>query len=128
MGAQLIEEAECVELADRMGEQIDADAEGTQLAGRIEHVHLHADFVQAEGGRQASDAGADDQCRADRTGPGSQDLVHVDADGGALPVAGRDGDEIVQPAQAGRRSGEPDQRPEIVLVRPDLITLQSTAR
>ena len=33
MGAQLIEEAECIELAYRMREQVDADAEGAQLAG-----------------------------------------------------------------------------------------------
>ena len=68
MGAQLIEEAECIELADRMGEQVDADAEGAQLAGRIEHVRPRTDLVQAEGRRQASDAGADDD--GTQAGPG----------------------------------------------------------
>ena len=60
MRTQLLEKAECIELAHSMREQVDADAKGTQLAGRIEDVDLHADLVQAERCRQASDAGADD--------------------------------------------------------------------
>ena len=51
-----------------MREQVDADAERTQLGGRIEHVNLHADLVKAEGRRQTSDAGADDH--AMQAGPG----------------------------------------------------------
>src|SRR5580704_2946643 len=62
-----------MELAYRVRQQIDADAERAQLGHGIEHVHLHPDFVQAEGCRQASDSGADDGatqtrcCRAHRT-------------------------------------------------------------
>ncbi len=62
-----MEEAQCIELAHCVREKVDADAEGTQFAGGIEHVHLHADLVQAEGSRQAPDAGTDDQ--APQAGP-----------------------------------------------------------
>ena len=65
------EEAEGVELAHGVREEVDADAEGTYLARRFEHLHLHADLVEAERRRQSSDARADD--RATQDGPG---LVH----------------------------------------------------
>jgi len=68
VGTQLVEEAERMELAYCVREQVDADTEWPQLGRRIEHVHLHADLGKAEGRRQASDACADDS--AARAGPG----------------------------------------------------------
>jgi hypothetical protein len=46
----------------------------------------------------------------------------------AVPVSGRDSNEIVHPAQSGRRGREPDQCPEVVLVRPDRIALHQSCR
>ena len=65
MGAQLAEEAERVKLAHGVREQVDADAEGPQLGRRVEEVDLHAGLVQAQGGGQASDPGADDHATPD---------------------------------------------------------------
>ena len=43
-----------------MGQEVDADAEGAHLAHGLDDLDLRADLVQAEGGGQAADAGADD--------------------------------------------------------------------
>ena len=67
---QLVEQAERVELADRVGQQVDADAEGAHLAHRLEHVDLDADLVQAQRGDGPTDAPADDGERGALVGHG----------------------------------------------------------
>ena len=55
-----VEQAERVELADRVGEQVDPDAGRADLVGGLEDRHVDADLVQAQRGREPADAGADD--------------------------------------------------------------------
>ena len=61
--AQLLErrpQAELVELAHRVGQQVDADAERAQRRDRLEDLHLEAGRVEAEGRHQPADAAARD--------------------------------------------------------------------
>ena len=59
----LLRYAEIVEFAHRVGLQIDADAERTHLADRLEHDARHADLMQRQGRRQPANAAAGDYHR-----------------------------------------------------------------
>ena len=54
-------DAEIVELAHRIGLQVDADAERPHLAHRLEDDAAHADLVEGERGCQPADAAAGDE-------------------------------------------------------------------
>ena len=60
-GAELVEEAQRVELPHGVGQEVDADSERAQFLHRVEDVDLHPDLVEAERRGQATDAGADDR-------------------------------------------------------------------
>ena len=68
--AELVEQAEGVELAHGVGQQVDPDPQGAQLAHRLEHVDLDPDLVQAQGGGGPTDAPADDGERGALVGHG----------------------------------------------------------
>ena len=65
--AERRQDAERVELAHRVREQVDADTEGLNAPHPLVHVDAQTDLVKAERGHQAADAGADHddaRCRA----------------------------------------------------------------
>ena len=53
--------AEVVEFPHRIGLQVDADAQRSHLAHRLEHDARHADLMQGERRRQPADAAAGDE-------------------------------------------------------------------
>ena len=63
MGGQRGLQAELGQLAHRVRQQVDADAEPPELRRALEHAARHADLVQAERERQPADAAADDDDR-----------------------------------------------------------------
>ena len=101
---QLVEEAERIELADGVGEQVDADAEGTQLAAsnRRRRPRTPTSCRLRAVARPPMPA---PMTSATPAGPGR---VHRTSCTWMRTVLrsrspGRDGDQVVQPAQAGRR-------------------------
>ena len=70
-------EAELGELADGVREQVDADPEGAQLAGRVQDERLESGGVQAERGGQPRDAGpGDDHAHETRHQPHPEHSPH----------------------------------------------------
>ena len=60
-GGQRRDKTELVELADRMRQHVDADAEGQDLGRRFANRAADAGLMQTQRKGQAADAGADDQ-------------------------------------------------------------------
>jgi hypothetical protein len=58
---ELVEQPQRAQLAHRMRQEIDAHPEGTQFLCRLEDVDFRADLMQAEGRREPTDAGSDDE-------------------------------------------------------------------
>jgi len=58
---ELPAQSELGELAHRVRQQVDADAQRSQLGGGVDQLRLDARRVQAESGGQAGDPGACDQ-------------------------------------------------------------------
>ena len=59
-GLELAEQAELVELAHRVRQQVDPHPERTQIAHRVEDRDCDADLLQAQRGGEAADSRADD--------------------------------------------------------------------
>jgi hypothetical protein len=57
VGAQ----AEFMEFANRVGEKVEADAQGTDFGDGLKDLDRKTGFMKAEGGGQAADACADDE-------------------------------------------------------------------
>jgi len=62
-GVEPVEQAQLVQLAHRMGQQVDADAQRPDLRRGFEDRHRHPRLVERERQGEAADAGAGDQDR-----------------------------------------------------------------
>lgn len=60
-GRELAIEPQEGQLANRVGKQVQSDAERTNGLDRLEHAHIVAKSIQMQGGGQSGRAGSDDK-------------------------------------------------------------------